>query len=104
MAGGEGWGGAAGRSARHAVAAAAAAAAAPLRCGLLSPLTRHPLSLTLSLPTTLSPKNITQVELQEKQAKCELVHPYSASYGRAMISSVLGTADGGKSLVRKPNA
>ena len=44
------------------------------------------------------------MELQEKQAKCELVHPYSASYGRAMISSVLGTADGGKSLVRKPNA
>jgi hypothetical protein len=40
-----------------------------------------------------------QADLREKEANSELVHPYSQSYGRAMISSILGTSDGGKSLV-----
>ncbi|KIZ00208.1 asparaginyl-tRNA synthetase [Monoraphidium neglectum] len=39
-----------------------------------------------------------QADLREKEANSELVHPYSQSYGRAMISSILGTSDGGKSL------
>jgi hypothetical protein len=40
-----------------------------------------------------------QADLQEKEAKVDLVHPYSKTYGRAMISSILGMPDGGKSLV-----
>ena len=40
-----------------------------------------------------------QADLREKEAKTDLVHPYSATYGRAMINTIIGAPDGGKSLV-----
>lgn len=42
-----------------------------------------------------------QANLKEKEADQGLVYPYSASYGRTSISTVLGARDGGKSLVGK---
>ncbi|KAI8475840.1 MAG: hypothetical protein J3K34DRAFT_16650 [Monoraphidium minutum] len=39
-----------------------------------------------------------QADLRDKEAKSELVHPYSQTYGRTMISSIVGAPDGGKSM------
>jgi hypothetical protein len=41
-----------------------------------------------------------QVQLQRREREAELVHPYSKSYGRSTIATILLSADGGRSLVR----
>lgn len=41
-----------------------------------------------------------QADLKEKEAQGSLVYPYSRTYGRTPVVSILGAADGGKSLVR----
>ena len=41
-----------------------------------------------------------QTELQEKEAKADLVYPYSRSYQRTQIVDILGAEHGGKGLVR----
>lgn len=41
-----------------------------------------------------------QATLKQKESELSLVAPYSKSYGRTTISSILGAEDGGKSLVR----
>lgn len=41
----------------------------------------------------------TQATLKDKENALNLVYPYSKSYGRTSVNTVLGGADGGKSLV-----
>lgn len=42
-----------------------------------------------------------QVELKQKQAAADLTAPYSKSYNRVMISTILDAPDGGASLVNR---
>ena len=41
-----------------------------------------------------------QGTLKQKEAELKLVYPYSRSYGKSSIATVLSPADGGRSLVR----
>ena len=43
-----------------------------------------------------------QVTLKQKEAELNIVYPYSKSYGKTSISTILGGADGGRSLVSVP--
>lgn len=42
-----------------------------------------------------------ETTIKQKEAQQDLVWPYSRSYGRTSIKSVLGTEDGGKSMIGK---
>lgn len=61
----------------------------------LLPRHPHPFDLKPSRPTL-------QTKLQAKEAAADLVYPYSRSYERTPVASIVGTADGGRSLVGPP--
>lgn len=59
----------------------------------LHPSISLPLSLTPSLPPVL------QIQLKKKEDEALLVAPYSRSYGRTMVSTILDSESGGAALV-----
>ena len=68
--------------------------------GCAAPIARMRAPASLSAHTRPSPP--PQATLKAKEAEASLVAPYSASFGRTMINSVLGSPSGGASLVRAP--
>ncbi len=53
-----------------------------------------------SVPHSIDCWHCAQATLKQKEAQLSTVFPYSRSYGRTSINTILGAPDGGKSLVR----
>lgn len=49
--------------------------------------------------TPARPNSHAQATLQQKEAQLTTVWPYSKSYGRSSINTIIGAADAGKSMV-----